>query len=61
MMMFYPFNQRVYPTNNYRLDERGHTATSFNLHYDGGMFIGLYSSDKKSSSSPPELYPLGTE
>eukprot|EP00957_Ditylum_brightwellii_P148359 11294601-Ditylum_brightwellii.AAC.1 len=61
MMMFCPFNQRVYHTNIYHLDESGHTATSFNLHYDRGMFIGLYSSDKKSSSSPPELYTLGTE
>eukprot|EP00957_Ditylum_brightwellii_P003961 301664-Ditylum_brightwellii.AAC.1 len=61
MMMFCPFNQRVYHTNNYCLDESGHTATSFNLHYDGGMFIGLYSLDKKLPSSPPELYPPGTE
>eukprot|EP00957_Ditylum_brightwellii_P010908 826647-Ditylum_brightwellii.AAC.1 len=60
-MMFCPFNQRVYHTNNYRLDESGHAATSFNLHYNGGMFIGLYSSNKKSSSSPPELCPPGTE
>eukprot|EP00957_Ditylum_brightwellii_P043487 3296875-Ditylum_brightwellii.AAC.1 len=61
IMVFCPFNQRVYHTNNYRLDESGHTATSFNLHYGGGMFISLYSLDRKLSSSPPELYPLGTE
>eukprot|EP00957_Ditylum_brightwellii_P177293 13506164-Ditylum_brightwellii.AAC.1 len=59
--MFCPFNQRVHHTNNYCLDESGHTATSFNLQYNGGIFIGLYSSDKKLSSSPPELYPLGTD
>mmetsp|Transcript_14188 Transcript_14188/g.20773 ORF Transcript_14188/g.20773 Transcript_14188/m.20773 type:complete len:182 (-) Transcript_14188:926-1471(-) len=61
MMMFCPFNQRVYHANKYRLDGSGHAATSFNLHYDGGMFIRLYSSDRKSSSSPPELYPPDTE
>uniref|UniRef100_A0A7S4W830 Uncharacterized protein n=1 Tax=Ditylum brightwellii TaxID=49249 RepID=A0A7S4W830_9STRA len=59
MMMCCPFNQKVYHTNNYKLDESGHIATSFNLCYVGGMFIGLYSSDKHSSS-PPELYPPGT-
>eukprot|EP00957_Ditylum_brightwellii_P122082 9310407-Ditylum_brightwellii.AAC.1 len=59
MMMYCPFNQKVYHTNNYKLDESGHTATSFNLCYDGRMFIGLYSSDK-CSSSLPELYPPGT-
>eukprot|EP00957_Ditylum_brightwellii_P185579 14128954-Ditylum_brightwellii.AAC.1 len=42
------------------LDESRHTATSFNLKYNGGMFIGLYSADKQSSSLP-ELYPLGTD
>eukprot|EP00957_Ditylum_brightwellii_P113732 8671295-Ditylum_brightwellii.AAC.1 len=35
MMMFCAFNQRIYHTNNYRLDESGHTATSFNLRYNG--------------------------
>eukprot|EP00957_Ditylum_brightwellii_P181640 13836670-Ditylum_brightwellii.AAC.1 len=60
MLMFCPFNQRVYHTNNCRLDESGHTATAFNLQYDGGMFIGLYSSDK-CTSSPPELYTPGTD
>eukprot|EP00957_Ditylum_brightwellii_P105573 8048583-Ditylum_brightwellii.AAC.1 len=59
MMMYCPFNQKVYHTNSYKLDKSGHTATSFNLRYDGGIFAGLYSSDKRSSS-PPELYPPGT-
>eukprot|EP00957_Ditylum_brightwellii_P004549 346127-Ditylum_brightwellii.AAC.1 len=58
--MYCPFNKEIYHTNNYRLDESGHTATAFNLQYDGGTFIGLYSSDKKTSS-PPDLYPPGTE
>eukprot|EP00957_Ditylum_brightwellii_P002337 179521-Ditylum_brightwellii.AAC.2 len=58
--MFCPFNQRIYHTNNYRLDKSGHTATSLNLKYNGGMFIGLYSADKHSSS-PPEVYPPGTD
>eukprot|EP00957_Ditylum_brightwellii_P137313 10468008-Ditylum_brightwellii.AAC.1 len=60
MMMFCPFNQQVYHTNNYKLDESGHTAAAFNLQYDGGMFIRLYSSDKRTSS-PPELYPPDTD
>eukprot|EP00957_Ditylum_brightwellii_P067623 5133102-Ditylum_brightwellii.AAC.1 len=51
MMMICPFNQRIYHTNNYRADNSGHTATSFNLRYDGD----------KQSFSPPELYPAGTE
>eukprot|EP00957_Ditylum_brightwellii_P199548 15211502-Ditylum_brightwellii.AAC.1 len=60
MMMYCPFNKEIYNTNNYCLNESGHTATAFNLQYDGGIFIGQYSSDKKTSS-PPELYPPGTE
>eukprot|EP00957_Ditylum_brightwellii_P050067 3795324-Ditylum_brightwellii.AAC.1 len=53
--------ERITMESHLLQDESGHTATSFNLHYNSGMFIGLYSLDKKSSSSPPELYPSGTE
>eukprot|EP00957_Ditylum_brightwellii_P083563 6351901-Ditylum_brightwellii.AAC.1 len=62
-MMFYcPFNQQVYTTQYCTLDKNRHTATAFNSQYNGGIFIGLYSSAKRDPhSSPPELYPPGTE
>eukprot|EP00957_Ditylum_brightwellii_P178912 13627990-Ditylum_brightwellii.AAC.1 len=45
MMVFCPFDQKFYHTNNYRVNESDHTSTSFNFVYDGGidgMRIRLY-------------------
>eukprot|EP00957_Ditylum_brightwellii_P025849 1955527-Ditylum_brightwellii.AAC.1 len=64
-MMFYcPHTQRVYTTATYCLDEPGHTAIAFNLSYDGGILLGLYSSSLSSpsvSDPVPEPYPPGNE
>eukprot|EP00957_Ditylum_brightwellii_P156911 11942119-Ditylum_brightwellii.AAC.1 len=62
MIFFCPFNKEVYTTSQYCLDESGHTAQDFNLHYDGGMFLSLYcSSSKTTTPAPPEEFPPGTE
>jgi hypothetical protein len=57
-MMFYsPHSKEIYISSDYKLDEGHHTPTAFNLHYDGGIFIGLYN---QGSSSVCEPFPEGT-
>jgi hypothetical protein len=57
-MIFYsPHSKELYMSLDYKLDEGCHTPTAFNLHYDGGIFIGQYNHNTSSSFEP---YPEGT-
>ena len=57
-MIFYPpHSKELYVSSDYKIDEGRHTPTAFNLHYDGGIFVGQYSHNTSSSCEP---YPEGT-
>ena len=58
-LLFYcPHNRQFYSSVDYKLDEGRSTPTTFNLRYDGGIFVGLY--DHSPSSLGVEPYPEGT-
>jgi len=50
--------RQFYSSVDYKLDEGRSTPTTFNLCYDGGIFVGLY--DQSPSSNGVESYPEGT-
>jgi hypothetical protein len=57
-MIFYSLHSKeLYVSSDYKLDEGRHTPTAFNLHYDGGIFIGSYTHNNSTSY---EAYPEGT-
>jgi len=57
-MIFYsPHSKELYMSSDYKIDEGRHTLTAFNLHYDGGIFVGQYSHNTPVSFEP---YPEGT-
>jgi hypothetical protein len=59
-MLFYcPHTKQVYTSSDFKLDEGRSTPTTFNLQYDGGIFVGLYDSSNVSTGVEP--YPEGTE
>ena len=56
--MFYsPATRKIYTSSDYKLDEGRSTPNLFNLHYDGGIFVGLYDPAIKTSVEP---FPEGT-
>ncbi len=58
-MLFYcPHNKQIYTSSDYKLDEGKNTPNTFNLHYDGGIFIGLYNNQSPNNSIKP--FPEGT-
>jgi hypothetical protein len=58
-MIFYcPHNKQLYTSTDYKLDEGRITPITFNLHYNGGIFVGLY--NHPSSKTTTEPYPEGT-
>jgi hypothetical protein len=58
-MIFYcPHTKRLYTSSNYKLDEGRNTPNTFNLRYDGGIFVGLYNRSSPTSSCEP--FPEGT-
>lgn len=57
MIVYSPHTKEVYVSSDYKLDEERHTLTAFNLHYDGGIFLGLYNHNSFTSFEP---YPEGT-
>lgn len=58
-MIFYcPHNKQLYTSSDYKLDEGRHTPNTFNLQYDGGIFVGLYNHGSPNSSVEP--FPEGT-
>ncbi len=59
MEIYNPNSKQLYTTTVYRLDEQNETRNHFNLHYDGSMYFGLYSS--MSNMREPEPYPPGTQ
>lgn len=54
METYNPFTKKLYTETVYRLDEHANTATSFDLPYDGDIFMELIS----SNSSPPDDFLL---
>jgi hypothetical protein len=57
-MIFYSTHSKeLYVSSDYKLDEGRYTPTAFNLYYDGGIFIGLYTHNNSTSY---EAYPEGT-
>ncbi len=58
-MIFYcPHNKQIYTSSDYKLDEGRHTPNTFNLKYDGGIFVGLYNHSSPNNSIEP--FPEGT-
>jgi hypothetical protein len=58
-LLFYcPHIQQFYASVDYKLDEGHNTPTTFNLHYEGGIFVGLYHHSPSSIGIEP--YPAGT-
>ena len=58
-LLFYcPHTKHIYSSGDYKLDEGRNTPNTFNLLYEGGIFVGLYDSNKNTSQVEP--YPEGT-
>jgi hypothetical protein len=58
-MIFYcPHKKQLYTSSDYELDEGCNTPTTFDLHYDGDIFIGLYKNQANNNSIDP--FPKGT-
>jgi hypothetical protein len=52
-MIFYsPHSKELYMSLDCKIDEGRHTPMAFNLHYDGGIFVGQYSHNTSSSFEP---------
>jgi hypothetical protein len=57
-MIFYsPHSKELYVSSDYKLDEGRQPLTAFNLPYDGGIFVGLYTHNHSSTYEP---FPEGT-
>ena len=58
-LLFYsPHTKQVYRSSSYKLDEGRSTPNTFNLQYDGGIFVGLYGHGNTSFGTEP--FPEGT-
>ena len=58
-LLFYsPHTRQIYHSSDYKLDEGRSTPNTFNLRYDGGIFVGLYDNGPPSLGTEP--YPEGT-
>jgi len=58
-LIFYcPHTKQMYTSGDYKLDEGRNTPNTFNLHYEGGIFVGLYDSSQNTSQVEP--FPQGT-
>ena len=58
-LLFYcPHTKHIYSSGDCKLDEGRNTPNTFNLFYEGGIFVGLYDSNKNSSQVEP--YSEGT-
>ena len=58
MNIYNPLTKQLYTTNLFRPDESMSTKNYFNLSYNGGMFVGLYSEDCEKLIK--EDFPIGT-
>jgi hypothetical protein len=58
MIFFCPHTKQLYTSSDYKLDEGRNTPNTFNLHYDGGIFVGLYNHQAHNNSIEP--FPEGT-
>jgi len=57
-MLFYsPITRKIYTSSDYKLDEGRSTPNLFNLHFDGGIFVGLYDHGNRTTVEP---FPEGT-
>ena len=58
-LLFYcPHTKHIYTSGDYKLDEGRNTPNTFNLKYEGGIFVGLY--DSSPNTPQVEPYPQGT-
>jgi len=59
-LLFYcPHTKHIYSSNDFKLDEGRNTPNTFNLQYEGGIFLGLYDSCQVTTQVEP--YPEGTD
>lgn len=58
LQVYNPITKELYTTSIFKIDGHNATKSYFNLHYDGGMFSGLYSADSRQNIA--EHYPIGT-
>jgi hypothetical protein len=59
-MIFYCLHtKQLYTSSDYKLDEGKNTPNTFNLQYDGGIFVGLYNPSSPTSACEP--FPEGTQ
>jgi len=58
-LLFYcPHTKVIYSSGDFKLDEGRNTPNTFNLQYEGGIFVGMY--DSASITSQAEPFPQGT-
>lgn len=57
-LLYSPYTREFYVSGDCKIDTGNHTATAFNLKYDGGMFLGIYDSSHIFNGTEP--YPPGT-
>jgi hypothetical protein len=57
-IFYFPHNKQLYTSSDYKLDEGRNTPNAFHLHYDGGIFMGLY--NPQSTTTTIEPFPEGT-
>lgn len=58
-MIFYcPHNKQLYTSSDYKLAEGRNSPNTFNLKYDGGIFVSLYNHSSPNNSIEP--FPEGT-
>jgi hypothetical protein len=55
-MIFYsPHTKELYTSSDYKLDKGHNTPNTFNLAYNGGIFVGLYNSTSPATTCEPFL------
>jgi hypothetical protein len=58
-LLFYcPHTKVIYSSGDFKLDEGRNTPNTFNLQYEGGIFVGMY--DSASITTQAEPFPQGT-
>ena len=58
LLLYCPHTKQTDSSSDYKLDEGRSTPNTYNLQYDGEIFVGLY--DHCPTASQTESYPEGT-
>jgi len=58
LLFYFPHTKVIYSSGDFKLDEGRNTPNTFNLQYEGGIFVGMY--DSASTTTQVEPFPQGT-